>query len=154
MKNEDNYTNNLVFKYSFPWKIHLIKAKVFFFFLTWIFLTLLLGYVNKTPVCRRKYCWGEEQWEWVIKIPGQQETLQFNKYNDWLQVCIPGHELIAFVFIFTLLIINFTLEAGNSFVKEISLISIGGLFELRRVTRPPQLAYGWIWMGSWKLFWR
>ena len=73
----------------------------------------------------------------MIKIPGQQETLQFNKYNDWLQVCIPGHELIAFVFIFTILIINFTLEAGNSFVKEISLISIGGLFELRRVTPPP-----------------
>lgn len=87
----------------------------------------------------------------MIKIPGQQETLQFNKYNDWLQVCIPGHELIAFVFIFTILIINFTLEAGNSFVKEISLISIGGLFELRRVTpapRPPHpnlpmAEFGW-----------
>lgn len=82
----------------------------------------------------------------MIKIPVQQETLQFNKYNDWLHVCIPGHELIAFAFIFTILITNFTLEAGNSFVKEISLISIGGLFELRRVTPPrnlPMAEFGW-----------
>ena len=157
MQNEDNYTNNLIFKYSFPWKIHLIKAKVCFFF-----FNLDFPQTASAPlVCRRKHCWGEKEEErgalrsgkgvMEFKNSGKNYT---STNSGWLHFCIPEQSRLTLIFVFTIFIIHFALQVSDSFVKEIALISTEECFGLGEARHPSSPTLGWIWMGEQKLLWR